>query len=72
MKFGQKTRAAFVGIVSWGLLLQQTPTFAAPPAAADTAATATLNNTKPSEFKTAPRKAPPPTAIDVALAKNGK
>src|SRR5712691_3120065 len=71
MKFGQKTRAAFVGIVSWGLLLQQTPTFAAPPAAADTAATATLNDTKPSEFKAAPRKAPAPTAIDVALAKNG-
>ncbi|HLQ43200.1 MAG TPA: carboxypeptidase-like regulatory domain-containing protein, partial [Planctomycetaceae bacterium] len=70
MKFGQKTRGAFVGIVSWGLLLQQTPTFANPPAA-DTAATATWNETKPSEFKPAPRKAPPPAAIDVALAKNG-
>ena len=87
MKFGQKTRTAFVSIASWGILLQGTPSFAAPPKEADTAASVKLSEIKPrmaqpgrvipagvspqSDVKVAPKKITPPAAIDIALAKEG-
>ena len=87
MKFGQKTRTAFVSIASWGILLQGTPSFAAPPKEADTAASVKLSEIKPrmaqpgrvipagvspqSDVKVAAKKFTPPAAIDVALAKEG-
>lgn len=87
MKFGQRTRTAFVSIASWGILLQGTPSFAAPPKGADTTAAVKLSEAKPrvvqpgrvtpasvspqSDVKVTPRKVAPPAAIDVALAKEG-
>ena len=87
MKFGQRTRTAFVGMACCGVLLHGTPSFAAPPSGADTTASVRLSDAKPrvakpggvtpasftpqSEVKVASKKATVPAAIDVALAKEG-
>ena len=83
MKFGRKTRAAFVGIACWGILAQQTPSFAGPPAlpasatnTSDTKAKVKVTDAKSNvaESKVAPtaaKKPVQPAAIDVALADEG-
>lgn len=87
MKFGQRTKQVFVGIACWGVMLQSTPSFAAPPKGADTTASIKLSDVKPREMKpgrvvpaavstqgdvkVASKKAVAPAAIDVALAKEG-
>ncbi len=87
MKFGQRTKTAFVGIACWGVLLQSTPSFAASPKGTDTTAAVKLSDVKPremkpgrvtpaavspqSDVKVAQKKIVAPAAIDVALAKEG-
>lgn len=71
MNFGRKTRAAFVAMACCGLMIQSTPSFAAPPRSNDTAATAKVSDSKPSESKPAAQKPGQPAAIDVALEKDG-
>lgn len=79
MNLGRKTNSFIVGLACFGLLMQTTPSFAGPPARAEsTSAKVKLDDVpatspeKPaSSEKPAPKKVVQPAAIDVAMAKDG-
>lgn len=73
MNLGRKTNSFIVGLACFGLLMQTTPSFAGPPAKAEsTSAKVKLDDVPAtSSEKPAPKKVVQPAAIDVAMAKNG-
>ena len=73
MNFGRKTNAFIVGWACCGLLIQTTPSLAGPPApAVSTSAKVKLDDVPmPAEVPPVPKKVVQPTAIDVAMAKDG-
>ncbi len=73
MNLGRKTNAFIVGWACCGLLIQTTPSLAGPPARAETtSAKVKLDDVpKPSDEPPTPKKVVQPTAIDVAMAKDG-
>lgn len=73
MNLGRKTNAFIVVCACCGLLMQTTPSFAGPPARADSTSAKVKLDDMPSatEEQPAPKKVVQPTAIDVAMAKDG-
>lgn len=73
MKLGRKTNSFIVGLACLGVLTQSTPTFAGPPAQAEsTTAKAKLDDVPAATESTpAAKKMVTPAAIDVAMTKNG-
>lgn len=73
MKLGRKTNAFIVGLACFGLLMQTTPSFAGPPARAESSSAKVKMEDVPatSSEKPAPKKVVQPAAIDVAMAKDG-
>lgn len=73
MNLGRKTNSFIAGLACFGLLMQTTPSFAGPPARAEsTSANVKLDDAPAtSSEKPAPKKVVQPAAIDVAMAKDG-
>ncbi len=73
MNLGRKTNAFLVGWACCGLLMQTTPTFAGPPARSESTSAKAKLDDMPSaaEDQPAPKKVVQPSAIDVAMAKDG-
>ncbi len=73
MNFGRKKNSFIVGLACFGLFMQTTPTFAGPPARAESPSAKVKLDDAPAtpEAKPAPKKVVPPAAIDVAMAKDG-
>jgi len=73
MNLGRKSNSIIAGLACLGLFMQTTPSFAGPPAQAEsTSANVKLDETPASSTdKPTPKKAVQPVAIDVAMAKDG-
>jgi hypothetical protein len=73
MNLGRKTNSLIVGLACCGLLMQTTPSFAGPPAHAESTSAKVKLDEMPAatEDQPAPKKVVQPTAIDVAMAKDG-
>ena len=73
MNLGRKTNAFIVGWACCGLLIQTTPSLAGPPTKAESTSAKVKLDDLPSagDEQPAPKKVVQPTAIDVAMAKDG-
>lgn len=73
MNLGRKTNSLIVGMACCGLLIQTTPSLAGPPARAESTSSKVKLDDVPStaDEQPAPKKVVQPTAIDVAMAKDG-
>ncbi len=73
MNLGRKTNSLIVGMACCGLLIQTTPSLAGPPARAESTSAKVKLDDVPStaDEQPAPKKVVQPTAIDVAMAKDG-
>ena len=73
MNLGRKINAFIVGWACCGLLIQTTPSLAGPPARAESTSAKVKLDDLPSaaDEQPAPKKVVQPTAIDVAMAKDG-